>query len=134
MADADMQTLSQQMQELERSNQELIAKLERLRTGEPDERDTPSAAAKIKEALAAAAYSEAEQSASKSASKGASKGAFSHSAREHTGAGIFILAGSLARSGGLGSALAGHPSKKWARLDRTRKVYACYIICAPNAS
>ena len=77
MADADMQTLSQQMQELERSNQELIAKLERLRTGEPDERDTPSAAAKIKEALAAAAYSEAEQSASKSASKGASKGAFS---------------------------------------------------------
>ena len=37
------------------------------------------------------------------------------------------MAGSLAHSGDLGSALAGHSSKKWARLDRTRKVYACYM-------
>ena len=46
-----MQTLFQQMQELERSNQELIAKLERLRTG--DERDTARGQAAVQKELCA---------------------------------------------------------------------------------
>ena len=50
-AQAQMQTLFQQMQELERSNQELIAKLERLRTG--DERDTARGQAAVQKELCA---------------------------------------------------------------------------------